>query len=184
MSGDGPGLEFVNSENWFTLGAGKDRLRNEPGWLDDFLARWGFAQAGSVSERERRELLRLRAVLRRVTYAVAASKPIAAADLAEFNEFLAARPARRRLTDVGGAFRVELDPVRTDWAWILGEIATSVAELLAHGERARLKLCENPECRWVFYDRGKNRRRRWCDPAICGNRDKVRRFRARRRGAG
>ena len=182
MSGDVPGLELVNSENWFTLGPGRDRLRNEPGWLDDFLRRWGFAQARS--ERERREALRLRAVLRRVTCAVAADKPIPAADLAEFNEFLAARPARRRLTDIGGAFRVDLEPVRADWAWILGEIAASVAELLAHGERARLRLCENPECRWVFYDRGKNRRRRWCDPAICGNRDKVRRFRARRRAAG
>ena len=185
MDSDNSGFDLVNSENWFTLGPGRerDRLRNEPEWLDDFLARWGFEQAGAVSARERREALRLRAVLRRVTYAVANENSVPAADLVELNAFLAAQPVRRRLADTGAAFRLDLEPVRTNWASILAEIAASVAELLAHGERARIKVCENPECRWVFYDRGTNRRRRWCEPAICANRDKVRRFRARQRAA-
>lgn len=183
MSGENPGLELVNSENWFTLGRDRDRLQSEPGWLDAFLGRWGYAKASPVSERERRELLRLRAVLRRVTCAVATDTPIPAVDLAELNGFLASRPARRRLSAIGGGYRLDLEPVQTDWAWTLAEIAVAVADLLAHGERARLKLCQNPDCRWVFYDQGRNRRRRWCDPTICGNRDKVRRFRARQRNA-
>jgi predicted RNA-binding Zn ribbon-like protein len=32
----------------------------------------------------------------------------------------------------------------------------------------------------VFYDRGKNSRRRWCSSAVCGNRDKVANYRARK----
>jgi len=33
----------------------------------------------------------------------------------------------------------------------------------------------------VFYDGGKNNTRRWCSMNLCGNRDKVARYRARRR---
>src|SRR5262249_52405549 len=160
----------------------RDRLRNEPGWLNDFLARWGFEPASAISAHERREALRLRAVLRRVTDAVANETPVAAADLVELNTFLAA-PVRRQLAHTGAAFPPALEPVRTTWASSFAEIAASVAELLAHGEGARIKVCETPECGWVFYDRGTTRRRRWCEPAICANRDKVRRFRARQRGA-
>lgn len=40
-----------------------------------------------------------------------------------------------------------------------------------------LKICGNPLCRWVFIDRSRNRSRRWCDMAACGNRAKVARHR-------
>lgn len=45
----------------------------------------------------------------------------------------------------------------------------------------RLKACANPECRWVYYDRSRNQQGNWCDMAVCGNRLKNRRLRARRR---
>ena len=80
-----------------------------------------------------------------------------------------------------GAFRIEFAPSRRDWGWVLAEIAGSFAELLADGEPERVKLCENGECQWAFYDTTKNRRRRWCRPSECGNVFKVREFRARQR---
>jgi predicted RNA-binding Zn ribbon-like protein len=43
----------------------------------------------------------------------------------------------------------------------------------------RLKVCGNPDCRWVFYDRSHSRRGAWCDMASCGNLIKNRNFRAR-----
>ena len=46
---------------------------------------------------------------------------------------------------------------------------------------ARLKICPNHGCRWVFYDETRGNTRRWCDDRSCGNRDKVRRLRERRR---
>ena len=51
------------------------------------------------------------------------------------------------------------------------------------GSWARFKACANPECRAVFYDRSKNRSGRWCVMAECGNRAKVRAFRARERSS-
>ena len=47
-------------------------------------------------------------------------------------------------------------------------------------ERPRLRACGNRRCGWLFIDRSANGRRRWCDPKACGNRMKVRRYRARR----
>jgi predicted RNA-binding Zn ribbon-like protein len=56
-----------------------------------------------------------------------------------------------------------------------------VPPLVALGtDRPRLRACGNRRCGWLFIDRSANGRRRWCDPKACGNRMKVRRYRARR----
>jgi CGNR zinc finger len=44
---------------------------------------------------------------------------------------------------------------------------------------SRFKMCSNPPCRSVFWDRSKNRSGRWCSMKICGNRAKVRAYRER-----
>ena len=49
------------------------------------------------------------------------------------------------------------------------------------GTWTRLRACSNPDCGWVFYDRSRNQRGSWCDMAVCGNRLKNRRLRARRK---
>lgn len=55
-----------------------------------------------------------------------------------------------------------------------------VPALVALGtQRPRLRACGNRRCGWLFIDRSSNNRRRWCDPLACGNRMKVRRYRAR-----
>jgi predicted RNA-binding Zn ribbon-like protein len=40
----------------------------------------------------------------------------------------------------------------------------------------RLRICQGPNCSWLFIDRSKAGRRRWCDMAVCGNAAKSRRF--------
>jgi predicted RNA-binding Zn ribbon-like protein len=42
-----------------------------------------------------------------------------------------------------------------------------------------LKACADPACLWAYYDRSKNGCSRWCNAGLCGNRDKVKRFRER-----
>jgi len=49
------------------------------------------------------------------------------------------------------------------------------------GTWPRLKMCGNPDCRWIFYDRSRNQQGSWCNMASCGNRMKNRQLRARRR---
>ncbi|HSK96794.1 MAG TPA: ABATE domain-containing protein [Euzebyales bacterium] len=53
-------------------------------------------------------------------------------------------------------------------------LALDAARLLTDdAQRDRVGACV--ECRWVYLDATRNRSRRWCDPADCGNRARQRR---------
>ena len=65
----------------------------------------------------------------------------------------------------------------------LGPIALAAVRLFTEGDFARIRECGGHACGWLFYDRSKNNRRRWCEMEVCGNRAKQRRLAARRRGA-
>ncbi|TMI13474.1 CGNR zinc finger domain-containing protein, partial [Candidatus Bathyarchaeota archaeon] len=41
---------------------------------------------------------------------------------------------------------------------------------------ARLKACSSDTCRYAFYDNSKNHTGKWCSMAVCGNRNKVRKY--------
>ena len=60
------------------------------------------------------------------------------------------------------------------------EVARAAARLVGSGHLARVRACAAEDCRWWFVDDTKNRSRRWCDMKTCGNRAKLRRYRARR----
>ncbi len=65
----------------------------------------------------------------------------------------------------------------------LWPVVRAAAELLASPEHARVHECEAPDCTWLFLDRSRSGRRRWCSMASCGNRAKARRhYRKRQRG--
>jgi predicted RNA-binding Zn ribbon-like protein len=63
----------------------------------------------------------------------------------------------------------------------LGRVLAQLSRLAETAQLDRLKMCESPECRWVFFDRTKPANRRWCSSDRCGNRLKVRAFRERHR---
>ena len=65
----------------------------------------------------------------------------------------------------------------------LGPIALAAVRLFTEGDFARIRECGGHACGWLFYDRSKNNRRRWCEMEVCGNRAKQRRLAARRRKA-
>ena len=180
---DPPALELANSLYWPGRGPHIDLLERDPAWLASFLERWGFPVI-DPSPRERAKLLRLRALLRRIAEELGERRILAQNDVEELNAFLGARPLRREVVRRDGGFALEIAPAPGDWESILAEIAASFVHLLVHGDPARVKTCDNPECRFAFYDATKNRSRRWCAQTICGNRDKVRRFRARQRSRG
>jgi predicted RNA-binding Zn ribbon-like protein len=73
---------------------------------------------------------------------------------------------------------VRLSPVEA----ALGPIALAAVRLFTEGDFHRIRECGGHACGWLFYDRSKNNRRRWCEMEVCGNRAKQRRLAARRRG--
>lgn len=63
----------------------------------------------------------------------------------------------------------------------LGRVVALVGEGIADGSLRRLKICRATDCRWAFLDASRNGSRHWCSMEVCGNRQKARAFRARRR---
>jgi predicted RNA-binding Zn ribbon-like protein len=62
----------------------------------------------------------------------------------------------------------------------LGQLLVVIADAQREGTWSRLKACPADDCQFAFYDRSRNRSAVWCDMKVCGNRHKVREFRARR----
>ncbi len=62
----------------------------------------------------------------------------------------------------------------------IGEICAAALRIALTGEWGRLRVCAATDCRWVFYDRSKPGRGRYCAPDTCGNRAKTRDYRRRK----
>ncbi|WLD93773.1 ABATE domain-containing protein [Alkalihalobacillus sp. AL-G] len=62
-------------------------------------------------------------------------------------------------------------------AGMLSPIVQSAIDILvSEKDLKRVKKCEGDPCGWLFLDTSRNRSRRWCSMADCGNRAKARRF--------
>jgi predicted RNA-binding Zn ribbon-like protein len=188
-------LDFANTVSWRGSAESADRL---PSYWE--LVRF-FVQSGLLSGVEARRLKReaarrpdtaagtlcravaLREALYRTFSGLAAGRSPRPADLATLNALLPAALAHLRVSGAGGRFgwRWDADPRSLDR--LLWPVARDAAVFLTSSDFSRLRTCANPQCRWVFLDTTKSGTRRWCSMAVCGNRDKLRRFRQRRRSA-
>ena len=79
----------------------------------------------------------------------------------------------------GGEPRLTPPTAATAAALAIAVVADAYLAVRARGEWPRLKVCGSPDCRWAFVDGTRNRSRRWCDMAGCGNRAKNRAWRSR-----
>jgi predicted RNA-binding Zn ribbon-like protein len=102
-----------------------------------------------------------------------------ATDLAVLNRELGRARAHERLTSGMRGIAWTWNAGGRDLDRILWPTVRSAADLLTSDELKRLRQCDGEDCRWLFLDTSKNRSRRWCEMADCGNRAKVRRFRRR-----
>lgn len=102
--------------------------------------------------------------------------------LEQLNIYLDKGPVTRRIVwKSDEQAEIKLLPLHSGWEQVLAEIAASFAEALLEKEPTRFRICENPDCLWVYYDETRNRSKRYCDDKACGNLMKVRRFRARKK---
>lgn len=171
-------IDLVNSRFPDGFGAVDD-------YLDDRSWRTAFFRAWDLKPPARdtfpvESFKGLRAELRAVADAITKSQTLPPTLIKSINETLG-QAVRRLIEGAGQSFRLVIRPVRLDWKWIEAQIAASFGEFLTSGQTHRLKVCANPLCRWVFFDETKGNTKRWCDDRRCGNRDKVRRHRARHR---
>jgi predicted RNA-binding Zn ribbon-like protein len=188
-------LDFANSLGGHRGGVSEEHLRAYPDlvrWgqqthlLSDDRAAWLSREAqehpGEASAAFTRALT-LREALYRVFAAVAKDAQPAPTDLALLNAELTAALADGHIVTSADGFAWDWRDERHSLAQVLGPIARSAADLLTSDERSLVRECASATCSWLFVDRTKNHRRRWCSPSACGNVAKVRSYRARRRSA-
>ncbi|MGH8867442.1 MAG: CGNR zinc finger domain-containing protein [Actinomycetes bacterium] len=86
-------------------------------------------------------------------------------------------PLRVDLAAPGGP-RLTVPGTGVDHA--IGAICAAALRMSLTGEWWRLRVCAADDCHWVFYDKSKPGRGRYCAPDSCGNRVKTREYRRRK----
>ena len=190
LTGGDLALDLANTKSRRLTPAPREDLRE----YGD-LVTWGVL-AGAIDEDEAKALRALaarspraaRAALDRarslreavfqVFAAVAGGDPVPPPALERINGALGDALGRLRLQEIG-------DDVAWSWAGepeldrVLWPVVRAAAQLLTGPERHLLRVCGARDCAWLFLDRSRNGTRRWCDMAVCGNREKARRFQKR-----
>ena len=174
-------LDLLNSDWHDYKGGGRDedRLENRQ-WLRKFLNKWEALQIEPDYPSIIKELKALRTLIRKMADDFRSEKGIRKADLNSFNTILENSPMVSRIEGVSQRYSISRYSINPGQGSILADIASSFAEILVQGEPERVKICQNKDCFWIFYDQSKNRSRKWCEGGTgCGNLMKVRRFRDR-----
>lgn len=103
--------------------------------------------------------------------------------VASLNELLAEANALPQMTNHDGEpWHLHFTPHEsTLFAHMAAEAAMGLAIVIRDHGLDRLQVCAASNCSKVFVDTSRNRSRRYCDPATCGNRTNVAAYRARQR---
>jgi predicted RNA-binding Zn ribbon-like protein len=166
--------EFVNT---LDVEEGTDELAEPDGALAWLRSHELLAAGTAVGELELGRLVSVREALRALLLANNTGAAAPAEALATLN---------RESADVALALRFEPAGARivgtsNGTGTTLGELLATVHAAMTDGTWERLKVCPAEDCLWAFYDRSRNRSATWCQMGECGNRNKARAFRARRR---
>ena len=130
------------------------------------------------------ELKNMRSFMQRMVKEIVAGRAIRSADIQELNKIMSRGAVTRQLKVSEERYQLTLSAVSHDWPQVMAEIAASFAHILVEAEPSRIRICDNPDCRWIYYDDTRNHSKKYCDDKMCGNLMKVRRFRARKKAAG
>ena len=135
----------------------------------------GSASAQRVTEAARQ----LREKLRKEILAWERSGSVEHSTLEELNKLMAEHPMRTRLRTNGKLCSTELWFEPHEPEDLFAPLAYSAATLFATVDRKRVRKCA--QCVLHFHDTSKKGTRRWCSMQLCGNRQKVAAYAARRR---
>jgi predicted RNA-binding Zn ribbon-like protein len=140
------------------------------------------AQSPGDAQTVLRKAIQLRESIYQIFAALAQKAATPEEALQVLNRNLREASAQAALVEKAGPrFVWEFAPLDEGLDAILWPVARSAAELLTSPDVQFVRECASDTCAWLFLDKTKNHRRRWCDMKVCGNRAKARRFYARQR---
>lgn len=140
-------------------------------------ARALLASGARLSNDDHRKALELRSALRGVLQLAPLDRR-SGPDVARLNAAAAHFPL---IVEVSAGTGVRLRPLHGSAVSGLGRVVADFHHAAETDRLDRLKVCASDECQWVFYDHSKPATRRWCSSTLCGNREKTRAYRTRRR---
>lgn len=189
-------LDFFNTVDWRISDEPSERLQRyedlvawgrQAGVLTPELARRLLATAREEparAEETLKEAQALREAMGRVIWAAAKGKPPGAPDLTALNAALARALAHARVEHTGERLTWSWTVTADDLDCMVWPVVRAAAELITSDAIHQVKMCADDRCGWLFLDTTRNRRRRWCSMEDCGNRNKVRRYYARKKASG
>jgi predicted RNA-binding Zn ribbon-like protein len=148
--------------------------------LAGLVERHGVSEVGALAAEDLGAVRRLRSRFREV---FECRDDASAAALV--NRLVAESPVTPRLTDHDGyPWHVHyFAPGARVAEHLAVDGGMALAQVVAAGERERLRVCEADDCSQVLVDLSRNRSRRYCDARTCGNRMHVAAYRERLRAA-
>jgi predicted RNA-binding Zn ribbon-like protein len=173
--GGAAALDFVNTVAWRD-GEARERLEtlaDVKRWADG--ADLPGASVVGLKTSDLREIRATRETLHAVFRPPALGFAGDPAALEELSRRLASLARHRRLAWLKDGAEWRLSPSAPAATRFLAPLLDSAAALLTDGGAGRVKLCEGPQCGWLFLDRSSRAQRRWCRMADCGNRAKAQR---------
>jgi predicted RNA-binding Zn ribbon-like protein len=188
-------LDFSNTQISRPTDAPYDRLKSY-----DHLIDWAKC-AGLISNRQKNDLIRqakqhprvaartlrranvLRETIYRVFSSYAGERAPQLEDINGLNAALIDSLSHRKIVHTTPGFVWRWDDDSRNHDCILWPIVHSAAELLVSDNLAHVHECALETCSAMFLDSSKNKRRRWCDMKVCGNRAKSQRHYAKTRSA-
>lgn len=174
--------DFVNSDyhDWRGGDRSEDRL-GKANWQQDFLERWQLNAAVPASPEEELSMRNFRIELIALGARLSSGESLTDIEKQWLNGVMQAGHVRRTLTTIDQELKLQLVAVEAHWSQVMAEVAADFALTLVEGEGGRIRICDNSDCRWMFYDDTRSRTQKYCDDKMCGNLMKVRRFRAKRK---
>jgi len=162
--------------NTVDLETGVDAL-DSPGALAAWFTRHGLLDPGvPLTDADLRFAIQVREALRGLAFANHDGERDPA-DLDVLNRAASGARLRVRFEEEGSA--LEADPPGIDGA--IARLLGIVHDAMAEGVWDRFKACRRDTCRWAYYDRSRNRSSSWCTMDVCGNKEKARAYRERKK---
>lgn len=182
-------LDFVNTLDWRFRESGPEELISSYDDLVGFTEQSKLMTVKQAKQLKRRtsayagvrildEARELREALANLIYSGLDGLNVPGARLKTVEKFFQTARAETRLVREGARLRWDWAGAEVKAEFPLWALTRAASRLMLSENVARIRACDNPECRWLFLDTSKNHTRRWCDMKICGNRMKARRFKA------
>jgi predicted RNA-binding Zn ribbon-like protein len=187
LSGGNLALDFANTVSYRPTENRKERLAEYPNLvafghetriLSARAVKHLYAKASEAprpGQSALQDAIRLREALFEIFSALPEGRAIPGNALALLNAALQESASHGRIVHSSRRFVWEWIGMESYLNSVLWPVARAAAELLTSEDLAKLRICASDKCAWLFLDKTKNHRRRWCDMKTCGNRVKAQR---------